>query len=96
MKKPNSLQFVLSAKKIISVNALYGAKLTYSGTRPVATLYKKSEAKKMENYIKEQVKALDIPKNHPWVNKDTKFKFTFTVIFKNGYFMRDLKNIEGK
>ena len=46
MKKPNSIQFVLSAKKIISVNALYGAKLTYSGARPIATLYKKAEAKK--------------------------------------------------
>lgn len=92
MKKPNSLQFVLSAKKIISVNALYGAKLTYSGARPIATMYKKSEAKMMENYIKEQVKALDLPTNHPWITKDTKFKFTFTVIFKSGYFMRDLDN----
>lgn len=92
MKKPNSIQFVLSAKKILSVNALYGAKLMYSGNRPVATMYKKSDAKKMEEYIKEQVKALDIPNNHPWVNKDTKFKFTFTAIFKSGYFMRDLDN----
>lgn len=92
MKKPRSLQFVLSAKKIISVNALYGAKLTYSGSRPIATMYKKSEAKQMEAYIREQVKALDIPKNHPWVTKDTKFRFTFTVIFKSGYFMRDLDN----
>lgn len=49
MKKPNSIQFVLSAKKIISVNALYGAKLTYSGARPIATLYKKAEAKKWKN-----------------------------------------------
>ena len=92
MKKPNSIQFVLSAKKIISVNALYGAKLTYSGARPIATLYKKAEAKKMEKYIQEQVKALEISKNHPWITKDTKFKFTFTVIFKSGYFMRDLDN----
>lgn len=92
MKKPNSIQFILSAKKIISVNALYGAKLIYKGTRPAATMYKKSEAKKMEDYIKEQVKALDIPNNHPWINKNTKFKFTFTVIFKSGYFMRDLDN----
>ena len=92
MKKPNSLQFILSAKKIISVNALYGAKLTYSGVRPVASLYKKAEAKKMEKYIQEQVKNLDLPNNHPWVTKDTKFKFTFTVIFKSGYFMRDLDN----
>ena len=60
MKKPNSIQFVLSAKK-------------------------------MEKYIQEQVKALEISKNHPWITKDTKFKFTFTVIFKSGYFMRDLE-----
>lgn len=92
MKKPNSLQFVLSAKKIISVNALYGAKLTYSGARPIASMYKKAEAKMMEKYIQEQVKNLDLPNNYPWVTKDTKFKFTFTVIFKSGYFMRDLDN----
>ena len=89
MKKPNSIQFVLSAKKILSVNALYGAKLTYSGTRPIATMYKKAEAKQMESYIKDQVKAMEIPE---WMKEDTKFKFTFTVIFKSGFFMRDLDN----
>lgn len=92
MKQPNSLFFILSAKKIISVNALYGAKMMYRGSKPVATLYKKSEAKKMEEYIKEQVKALDIPNNYPWIGRDTRFKFTFTVIFKSGFYMRDLDN----
>lgn len=92
MKKPESLKFVLGAKKILSVNALYGAKLSYNGRTPIATMYKKSDAKKMEEYIKEQVRALNIPVNYPWVKKDTKFKFTFTVIFKSGYFLRDLDN----
>ena len=63
MKKPNSIQFVLSAKKIISVNALYGAKLTYSGARPIATLYKKAEAKKMEKYNYQIVPQLRISPN---------------------------------
>lgn len=94
MKRPNNIQFVLSAEKILSVNALYGAKLTYSGGRPIATMYKKGDAKQMEDYIKEQVRALDIKNNYPWVTKNTKFKFIFTVIFKSGFYRRDLDNCE--
>ncbi len=93
MKKPNNIRFILSAKKILSVNALYGAKLKYVGkNKPIATMYKNDSARKMEEYIKEQVKSLDIPKNHPWVNKSTLFKLNFTVIFRSGFLMRDLDN----
>lgn len=90
MKKPNRVIMMLSAKKIVSVNALYGAKLSYMGSRPIAQMYKKSDAKKMEEYIKEQVRLLDLPNNHTWINKKTLFKLNFTVIFKNGFLLRDL------
>jgi Holliday junction resolvase RusA-like endonuclease len=92
MKKPNSIRFILSASKILSVNALYGAKLSFSGAKPFATMYKKSDARKMEEYIKEQVRILDIPNKHLWINKKTLFKLNFTVIFKSGYLLRDLDN----
>lgn len=92
MKKPNSIRFILSASKILSVNALYGAKLSFYGSRPIATMYKKGDARKMEEYIREQVKILDIPNKHPWINEKTLFKLNFTVIFKSGYLRRDLDN----
>lgn len=92
MKKPNSLQFVLSAKKILSVNSLYNAKIMKNGAKQYATIYKSGDAKKTETYIKEQVKTLDIEHNHPWVNKKSKFDIVITVIFKSGLLLRDLDN----
>ena len=88
----NKLSFILGAKKIISVNALYKAKLTYIGGKQVATIYKSKEAKMTETYIKEQVESLDIPNNYPWITKDTLFRMTIKVVFKSGIFMRDLDN----
>lgn len=88
----NKLSFILGAKKIISVNALYKAKITYIGGRQVATIYKSKEAKMTETYIKEQVESLDVPNNYPWINKDTLFRMTIKVVFKSGIFMRDLDN----
>lgn len=88
----NRINFVLGAKKIISVNALYKAKLTYTPRGQVATIYKSKEAKMTEAYIKEQVELLDVPRNYPWITPDTLFKMTIKVIFRSGIFMRDLDN----
>lgn len=88
----HKINIILNAKKIMSVNALYGAKLTYIKGRPTAQIYKKSEAKQMEHYISEQIKLLNIPVNYPWVTENTKFKLTFTVIFNTGFYLRDLDN----
>ena len=51
----NRINFVLGARKILSVNALYGAKMTWVNGRQVATIYKTGEAKQTEAYIKEQI-----------------------------------------
>ena len=93
MKKPNSIRFVLSASKVLSVNALYKAKLVYKSPRnPIATIYKTSEAKKTEAYLKEQVKILDIPNNYKWVNKDTLFKVTINTLITRGLKKVDVDN----
>lgn len=90
MKKPESLQFVLSASRILSVNSLYNAKIVGNGSKSFATIYKSGEAKKTEAYIKDQVKAIgELP---GWINKDTKFDMIITVIFRSGLLRRDLDN----
>ena len=89
----NRINFVMGARKILSVNALYNAKMTWVNGRQVATIYKTGEAKQPEAYIKEQVERLNVPINHPWVNKDTLFKMTIKVVFKSGFCQRDLDNV---
>jgi len=88
----HEISIILGARKILSVNALYSARLIYTKGRPCATIYKSGEAKRTEDYIKEQVRLLDIPVNYPWVNKDTLFRMNINVIFNSGYLMRDLDN----
>jgi hypothetical protein len=88
----NKLNFILSARKILSVNALYNAKITYAAGRQVASIYKSKEAKMTEAYIREQVKSLGVEENYPWIKKDTLFKMYIKVIFKDGYLLRDLDN----
>ena len=90
MKKPESLRFILSASKILSVNSLYNAKIVQNGRKSFATIYKSGEAKKTEAYIKDQVGALG--KLPDWIKKDTKFDMVITVIFRSGLLRRDLDN----
>jgi Holliday junction resolvase RusA-like endonuclease len=90
----NQLNFIIGAKKILSVNALYSSKIIYKTGHPISTIYKTGEAKKVEEYIKEQVRLLDVPKNYTWINKNTLFKLTLTVVFRNGLLMRDLDNTQ--
>ena len=89
----NRINFVMGARKILSVNALYNAKMTWVNGRQVATIYKTGEAKQTEAYIREQVERLNVPVNHPWVNKNTLFKMTIKVVFKSGFQSRDLDNV---
>lgn len=90
MKKPNSIQFILSASKILSVNSLYNAKIVGNGKKSFATIYKSGQAKKTEAYIKDQVQAIrELPS---WIKKETKFDMVITVIFRSGLLRRDLDN----
>lgn len=63
-----------------------------SGGKSYPTIYKSKEAKLAETWISEQIKALDIPNNYPWINKNTLFSYSINVVFKNGYLSRDLDN----
>lgn len=85
MKDINSINFVLSASKVLSVNALYKARIIYNAGRPVATIYKTTEAKRTEEYLKEQVRALDIETNHKWITKNTYFDANITIVLNSAF-----------
>lgn len=88
----NKINFILAARKILSVNSIYSAKLNYTPRGPVPSIYKTGEAKRVEQYIGDQIYAMDVPKNYPWFNKNLLFKMDILVIFKEGYLLRDLDN----
>ncbi len=82
----HSLQFILSADKVVSVNEMYAARVVYNKTgRPVATIYKTARAKQTEEYLKQQVRALDIEKNATWITPDTCFDVCITIIMKSKF-----------
>ena len=82
----------MGARKILSVNSIYQAKITWANGKQIPTIYKTGEAKQSEAFIREQVERLNVPVNYPWVNKNTLFKMTIKVVFKNGFGQRDLDN----
>lgn len=88
----HKINFVIGARKILSVNSLYASTTLLKYGKYVSTIYKSKEAKNAETYIKDQVNLLNIPENYPWVNQDTLFKLTVCVIFKSGILSRDLDN----
>ena len=93
MAEDHKLNLILGARKILSVNSIYSAKMVYGiGGRPIATIYKTKEAKVTEDWIKEQVRGLNISKNYPWITKDTLFEMNIEVIFEKSILLRDLDN----
>ena len=92
MNSKNRINFVLSAAKILSVNAIYQAKMTWVNGKQVPTIYKTKEAKVTEAFIREQVEKLNVPVNYPWVTKNTLFKMTLKVVFRSGFLLKDLDN----
>jgi Holliday junction resolvase RusA-like endonuclease len=92
MSDKHEINLIIGASKILSVNALYSSKLVYKMGKPISTIYKSGEAKRAEKYIKDQVRALNIPVNFPWVNDKTLFSYSINVIFRSGFLLRDLDN----
>lgn len=92
MDTRNKINLILSARKILSVNSMYSARIVYNGGKQIATIYKSKEAKTTEDWIKEQVRSLNISKNYPWVSKDTLFEMNVEVVFKTSILLRDLDN----
>lgn len=90
MEEKHEIKLILSVNRLVSVNAMYSSKIMNGR----AVIYKTGEAKRAEAYIKEQIRALDIPKNYPWVNEDTLFIMNTNLILNSGFLARDVDNIQ--
>ena len=98
MRKPKSIQFILSVGKkqiIPSVNSLYKARLVYNSARkPIAQIYKDTSAKKVISHLEDQMKMIDFKKQAPWIwEKDAIFDLQIQAIFKQNLFKRDSDNL---
>lgn len=82
----------------VSVNALYSAKLSYSGGRPHAQMYKNPKAAKIENIVRNQLKAVDFSDYIDFLRTTKSFNFTLQLVAKSNIGRKDtsnyIKNIE--
>lgn len=88
----NEISFILSFKRITSVNESYKAKISWATGRPVAQIYKSNDVKKEFATITDQLKQIDFDKEAPWLKTATALDLTFQVTFNANFFKRDLDN----
>lgn len=80
--------------KITSVNAMYKARVVYKMGRPVATIYKSSEATRMVNNILDSLRAIDFNPHLEWLRECKQFTVVQNYVFKSGISRRDVGNAE--
>ena len=87
------LQALITLKtKIVSVNALYAARLVYKFGKPVPVLYKTKEGKDMEREIREQMRSINIDEHIDWIRNTKYFDLNIQFIFKKSISRRDTSN----
>lgn len=92
---PAELRILLTIpEKLVSVNDLYKAKIAYKAGRPYPVLYKNPKAVQNGNVIKDQLRALDLKKYIPWLNKTKKYEILMNFILKSGVYRRDTANLD--
>lgn len=97
MKKPESIQFILSTGKgglIPSVNSIYKACIKWVAGKPIAQIYKDGEIKKLITHFEDQLRQIDFKTQAPWIwEKDAIFDLQIQAIFKQSFFRRDSDNL---
>ena len=87
------LQILITLKsKIVSVNALYAARLVYKFGKPMPVLYKTKAGKDMEREIREQCRSVDIEPHRDWISNTKYFDLNIQFIFKKSLARRDCSN----
>lgn len=94
MNKEINLIITLEKIKLISVNALYNAGLSYKGVKPVPYIYKTPLAKRFEAIMDEQLRAINWEEHIGWISETKQFTMTQQYIFKSGIKRRDVGNVE--
>lgn len=81
-------------EKLVSVNELYKARISYSFGKPYPVLYKNPRAVKVGNIIRDQMLALDLKGYIPWLNKTKKYEILMNFVLKTGIYRRDVQNLD--
>lgn len=76
----------------ISVNSLYAAKLSYSGGRPHAQMYKNPKATVVERVVRDQLRAVDWTDYMDFLRTTKKFKLLIQLIVKSNVSRKDISN----
>ena len=90
--KELKIMITLDKVKLISVNQLYRAGIIMRGGKQVPYIYKNAEAKRTENIITEQLRAIDFSEHLDWLKETKLFTVTNQYILKTGISRRDVSN----
>lgn len=88
------IKILLTLKsKFVSVNSLYNCKLSYVAGRPRAVMYKNPEAVRVENEIKEQLRAVDFSEYIDWLKSNKQYELNLKFILKKNVTHKDASNL---
>lgn len=88
------IKILLTLKsKFVSVNSLYNCKLSYVAGRPRAVMYKNPEAVRVENEIKEQLRAVDFSDYIDWLKNNKQYELNLKFILKKNVTHKDASNL---
>lgn len=76
----------------VSVNSLYSAKLSYSGGRPHAQMYKNPKAVVVERVVRDQLRAVDWTEYMDFLKTTKKFKLLIQLVVKSNVTRKDISN----
>lgn len=77
----------------ISTNALYQAKVSYSGGHPHAQVYKNPKAVRAEQIIRDQLRAIDFTEYKDWLRHTKHFKLLIQYVIKTNVRRKDSSNL---
>lgn len=84
--------------KFVSVNSLYNCRISYIAGRPRAVMYKNPEANRVEEEVKDQLRAVDFSEYLDWLKNTKQFELNLKFILKKSASHKDssnlIKNIE--
>lgn len=76
----------------VSVNALYAARISYSGGRPHAQMYKNPKAVAVERVMRDQLRAIDWTDYMDFLRNTKKFKLLIQLVVKSNVNRKDISN----
>lgn len=76
----------------VSVNALYGAKISYIAGRPRAQMYKNPKAVVVERVVRDQLRAVDWTEYMDFLRNTKKFKLLIQLVVKSNISRKDISN----